>query len=75
MGPEGLASPMKMPIAPHKTADEKLRTVVSQKLFLAERDVALWGEHSLMVRWVVGSILDGERIELFLVPASAPRLV
>ena len=33
-------------------------------------------ERSLMVRWVVGSILHGVGpIELFLVPASAPRLV
>ena len=30
---------------------------------------------ALMVRWVVGSILHGGPIELFLVPASAPRLV
>ena len=30
---------------------------------------------SLMVRWVIGSILHGEPSELFLVPASAPRLV
>ena len=28
-----------------------------------------------MVRWVIGSILHGGPIELFLVPASAPRLV
>ena len=28
-----------------------------------------------MVRWVVRSILHGGPIELFLVPASAPRLV
>ena len=28
-----------------------------------------------MMRWVVGSILHGGPIELFLVPASAPRLV
>ena len=28
-----------------------------------------------MVRWVVGSILHGGPIELFLVPASAPLLV
>ena len=28
-----------------------------------------------MVRWVVGSITHGGPIELFLVPASAPRLV
>ena len=28
-----------------------------------------------MVRWVVGSILHGVPIELFLIPASAPRLV
>ena len=28
-----------------------------------------------MVRWVVGSILHGRLIELFLVPPSAPRLV
>ena len=40
-----------------------------------ERDVAPWYEHSLMVRWVVGSILHGEPIELFLVLASAPQLV
>ena len=40
-----------------------------------ERDVPLWYERSLMVRWVVGSILHGGPIELILVPASAPRLV
>ena len=28
-----------------------------------------------MVLWVVGSILHGGPIELFLVPASAPQLV
>ena len=28
-----------------------------------------------MARWVVGSILHGGPIELFLVPASDPRLV
>ena len=28
-----------------------------------------------MVRWIVGSITHGEPIELFLVPASAPRCV
>ena len=39
------------------------------------RDVAPWKERSLMVRWVVGSILHSELIELFLVPASATRLV
>ena len=32
-------------------------------------------ERSLMVRWVIGSILHGGPIELFLIPASAPRLV
>ena len=32
-------------------------------------------ERPLMVRWVVGSILHGEPIELFLVIASVPRLV
>ena len=67
---------------------------------MVERDVAPWYERSLMVRWVVGSILHGgarcssvvrafahgamgrridpswgEPIELFLVPASTPRLV
>ena len=37
-----------------------------------ERDVVPWLERSLMVRWVVGSILHGVGpIELFLVPASA----
>ena len=35
---------------------------------------SVWKERSLMVRWVVGSILHGEPTELFLVPASAPRL-
>ena len=40
-----------------------------------ERDVAPWEERSLMVRWVVGLILHGGPIELFLVPPSAPRLV
>ena len=30
---------------------------------------------SFMMRWVVGSILHGGPIELFLIPASAPRLV
>ena len=41
-----------------------------------ERDVAPWLERSLMVRWVVW--IDpswGGPIELFPVPASAPRLV
>ena len=33
-----------------------------------ERDV----ERPLIVRWVVGSIIRGESIELFLIPASAP---
>ena len=28
-----------------------------------------------MLRWVVRSILHGEPIELFLVPASAPRVI
>ena len=32
-------------------------------------------ERSLMVRWVIGSIPHGGLIQLFLVPASAPRLV
>ena len=32
-------------------------------------------EHPLMMRWVVGSILHGGPFELFLVPASVPRLV
>ena len=30
--------------------------------------------HELKVRWVVGSILDDGPIDLFLVPASDPRL-
>ena len=33
-----------------------------------------WQDRSLMVRWVVGSILHGGPIELFLVPTSASRL-
>ena len=32
-------------------------------------------ERSLMVRWIVGSIVYGGSIELFLVLSSAPRLV
>ena len=32
-------------------------------------------ERSLMVQWVIGSILHGGPIELSFVPASAPRLV
>ena len=40
-----------------------------------ERGVAPWLEHSIMMRWVVGSILNGGPIELHHVPASAPRLV
>ena len=32
-------------------------------------------ERLLMVRWIVGSILHGGPIELFLIPASAPQLV
>ena len=32
-------------------------------------------EHSLMMRWVVGSIIHVGLIELFLVPASVPQLV
>ena len=35
-----------------------------------ERDVALWKEHLFVVRWVVGSILHGGPIELFLIPTS-----
>ena len=42
---------------------------------IQERDVAPWYERSLMVRWVFGSNLHGGPIELFLVPASAQRLV
>ena len=40
-----------------------------------ERDVPLWSERSLMTRWVVGSIIHGGLIELFLVQGSTPRLV
>ena len=40
-----------------------------------KQDVAPWKEFSLMVRWVVGSILRGRPIDLFLIPASAPQLV
>ena len=36
-----------------------------------KRDTDEGQERSLMVRWVVGSILHGEPIELFLVPARA----
>ena len=32
-------------------------------------------ERLLMVRWVIGSILHGGPIELFLIPVSAPQLV
>ena len=32
-------------------------------------------EHPLLVRWVVGSIPHCGLIKLFIVPASAPRLV
>ena len=32
-------------------------------------------ERLFMVRWVIGSILHGGSIELFFIPASAPRLV
>ena len=39
-------------------------------MVIRERDVALWYERSLMVRWVVGSILHGGPIELFLVPSK-----
>ena len=40
-----------------------------------KRDTDEGQERSLMVLWVIGSILNGGPIELFLVPASAPRLV
>ena len=40
-----------------------------------EQDTAPWKERSLIVRWVIGSILHGGPIELFFVLASAPRLV
>ena len=40
-----------------------------------ERDVAPWWEGSLKVQWVIGSILHGGPIELFLIRTSAPRLV
>ena len=36
--------------------------------------IHFWQERFLMVQWVVGLILHGGPIELFLVPASAPRL-
>ena len=42
---------------------------------LQELDVASLYERSLMVQWVVGSIIHGGSIELFLIPASAPQLV
>ena len=32
-------------------------------------------KHSLMVQWVVGSILHGRPIELFIILAIAPRLM
>ena len=48
-----------------------IRIHISTSLPL-ERDVTLWQERSLMVRWVVRLILHGGPIELFLVPASAP---
>ena len=35
---------------------------------MQERDVAPWKERSLIVQWVVGSILHGGPIELFVVP-------
>ena len=41
-------------------------------LLFSERHIAPWSERSLMVQWVVGLILHGGPIELFLVPASAP---
>ena len=40
-----------------------------------EWDVATWKEQSLMVWWVIRSIPHGEPIQLFLIPASVPRLV
>ena len=40
-----------------------------------ERDVAPWWERSLMVRRVVGLLLHDGPIELFLVTASAARLI
>ena len=42
---------------------------------LRERNVAPWSERSLIVRWVVGSILHGGPIGLFLVPASVIKAV
>ena len=61
-----------------------LRLETSQKHFhnymlgscsVAERDAASGSELSFMVRWVVGSIFHDGPIELFLVPASVPRLM
>ena len=43
---------------------------VSEKGKLAERDAALWYVCSLIVRWVIRSILHGGSIELFFVPPS-----
>ena len=43
--------------------------------WLREWDVAASEECLLIVQWVVGSILRGGLIELFLIPTSAPRLV
>ena len=40
-----------------------------------ERDVSSVVERLLVVRWVVGSTPRSGPIEIFLLPASAPRLV
>ena len=48
---------------------------IKYPLPILKRDVAPWYERSLMVRWVVGSILHGGPIDLFLVPTSDLRMV
>ena len=54
-------------------AQGDLTMVNTLELLSTRRSFVVW--RSLMVRWVIGSILHGELIELFLVPASTLRLV
>ena len=51
-------------------------SLITHRLTLTESlNDRLIVERLFMVRWVVGSIRHGGPIELFLVPARAPRLV
>ena len=57
-------------ISRYKTVTIILHSHTNSDILILERDVV-----PFMVRWIVGSITHGGPTGLFLVPASAPRLL